>query len=221
MSKRTKTLLLALIVLALLVGLFFAVKLLLPQEETVSSSEASSSIKLISMSSDDVASIEVIHPEGGFTLKMKDGESSIVGLEGLPLDSDRLSSVLSQATSMTAKEMVEESPSSLGLYGLDQPRYSLKVTKTDGSSFTMEFGLESSASYCTYVKLSDSDPVYTVYTSDLSSFAYTTESFVSKSILPTLSANADFKSISYSGADYEEPFTIEKYNFDEDGEVIA
>lgn len=218
MSKRTKTLLLALIVLALLVGLFFAVKLLLPQEETVSSSEASSSIKLISMSSDDVASIEVIHPEGGFTLKMKDGESSIVGLEDLPLDSDRLSSVLSQATSMTAKEMVEESPSSLGLYGLDQPRYSLKVTKTDGSSFTMEFGLESSASYCTYVKLSDSDPVYTVYTSDLSSFAYTTESFVSKSILPTLSANADFKSISYSGADYEEPFTIEKYNFDEDGD---
>ena len=103
MSKRTKTLLLALIVLALLVGLFFAVKLLLPQEETVSSSEASSSVKLISMSSDDVASIEVIHPEGGFTLKMKDGESSIVGLEGLPLDSDRLSSVLSQATSMTAK----------------------------------------------------------------------------------------------------------------------
>ena len=57
MSKRTKTLLLALIVLALLVGLFFAVKLLLPQEETVSSSEASTSVKLISMSSDDVASI--------------------------------------------------------------------------------------------------------------------------------------------------------------------
>lgn len=139
MSKRTKTLLLALIVLALLVGLFFVVKLLLPQEdEATSSSEVSTSVKLISMSSEELASVEVSRPEGGYVLKIKDGESSIDGLEGLPLDSDKISSVISQATSMTAKEMIEESPASLGLYGLDQPSYSLTVTKTDGSSFTME-----------------------------------------------------------------------------------
>ena len=219
MSKRTKTLLLALIVLALLVGLFFVVKLLLPQEdEATSSSEVSTSVKLISMSSEELASVEVSRPEGGYVLKIKDGESSIDGLEGLPLDSDKISSVISQATSMTAKETIEESPASLGLYGLDQPSYSLTVTKTDGSSFTMEFGLESSASYGTYVKLSDSNAVYLVYTSDLSSFAYTAEDFVSTKIIPDLSENADFKSISFSGADYAEPFVIEKYDFDADGD---
>ena len=64
MSKRTKTLLLALIVLALLVGLFFVVKLLLPQEdEATSSSEVSTSVKLISMSSEELASVEVSRPE--------------------------------------------------------------------------------------------------------------------------------------------------------------
>ena len=196
MSKRTKTLLLALVILALLVGLFFAVKLLLPQDDgTASSSVESTSIKLISMSSDELSSVEVSRSEGGFVLRVEDGESSIDGLEGLPLDSDRISSVVSQATSMTAREMVEESPTSLGLYGLDNPSYSLTVTKTDGSSFTLDFGLESSVSYTTYVKLSDSDAVYAVYTSDLSSFEYTVEDFVSRKIIPDLSENADFKSI--------------------------
>ena len=217
MSKRTKTLLLALVILALLVGLFFAVKLLLPQDDgTASSSVESTSIKLISMSSDELSSVEVSRSEGGFVLRVEDGESSIDGLEGLPLDSDRISSVVSQATSMTAREMVEESPTSLGLYGLDNPSYSLTVTKTDGSSFTLDFGLESSVSYTTYVKLSDSDAVYAVYTSDLSSFEYTVEDFVSRKIIPDLSENADFKSISFSGADYAEPFVIEKYDFDAD-----
>ena len=87
---------------------------------------------------------------------------------------------------------------------MDNPSYSLTVTKTDGSSFTLDFGLESSVSYTTYVKLSDSDAVYAVYTSDLSSFEYTVEDFVSRKIIPDLSENADFKSISFSGADYAE-----------------
>ena len=113
MSKRTKTLLLALVILALLVGLFFAVKLLLPQDDgTASSSVESTSIKLISMSSDELSSVEVSRSEGGFVLRVEDGESSIDGLEGLapPLDSDRISSVVSQATSMTAREMVGRIP---------------------------------------------------------------------------------------------------------------
>ena len=142
MSKRTKTLLLALVILALLVGLFFAVKLLLPQDDgTASSSVESTSIKLISMSSDELSSVEVSRSEGGFVLRVEDGESSIDGLEGLPLDSDRISSVVSQATSMTAREMVEESPTSLGLYGLVNPSFSLTVTKSDVSSFTLDFFL--------------------------------------------------------------------------------
>ena len=82
MSKRTKTLLLALVILALLVGLFFAVKLLLPQVDgTASSSVESTSIKLISMSSDELSSVEVSRSEGGFVLRVEDGESSIDGLE--------------------------------------------------------------------------------------------------------------------------------------------
>ncbi|MDD3194019.1 MAG: DUF4340 domain-containing protein [Oscillospiraceae bacterium] len=222
MSKRTKTLLLALIVLALLVGLFFAVKLFLPQEsaeQSSSSSETSTAVKLISMSSDELASVEVSRPEGGYVLRVAGGEASIDGLEGLPLDSDRTSTVLSQATSLTAKELADPSPSSLGIYGLDNPSYSLTVTKTDGSSFTFEFGLASSASYGTYAKLSGSNEVYLIYTSDLSSFAYATEDFISKKIIPDLSDSADFKSISFSGADHETPFVIEKYDFDSDDDA--
>lgn len=220
MSKRTKTLLLALIALVVLVGLFFAVKMFLPQQEEETSSQTSTStIKLISMSSEEVSMVEVSRPEGGFTLRMTDGEAAIDGLEGLPLDSEKTSSVLSQATSMSAKEMVEESPQNLGLYGLDQPNYTMTVTKTDGSSFTLEFGLESSASYGTYVKLEGEDPVYLVYTSDLTSFAYTAESFVSRQILPELSENVELKRISYSGTDYSQPLVIEKYSFDEDDDT--
>lgn len=217
MSKRTKTLLAALIALALLVGLFFAVKLLMPKEDSSSSSETSStSVKLISLSSEELSSVQVTRSGGGYILRQKNGEVSIDGLDGLPLDSDRTKSVISQATSMTAKEMVDENPSSLGLYGLDQPAYSVTVTKNDNSSFTLEFGLESSASYGTYVKLSGSNEVYVVYTSDLTGFAYSTEDFVSKKIIPELSANADFERISYSGTNYPEPLVIEKHNFDAD-----
>lgn len=122
MSKRTKTLLLALVILALLVGLFFAVKLLLPQDDGTAS--------FFGRKHFDQADFHVFRRtvfrrgqsfRGGFVLRVEDGESSIDGLEGLPLDSDRISSVVSQATSMTAREMVEESPTSLGLYGLDNP----------------------------------------------------------------------------------------------------
>ena len=219
MSKRTKTLLAALIALALLVGLLFAVKLLMPKEADSSSSETSStSVKLVSLSSEEVASVQVSRSEGGYTLRQKNGEATIDGLEGLPLDSDRTKSVITQAASMTAKEMVDENPSSLGLYGLDRPNYSLTVTKTDGSAFTLEFGLASSASYGTYVKLADAKEVYVVYTSDLTSFSYSTEDFVSKKIIPSLSENADFTRISYSGTNYPEPLVIEKHNFDEDND---
>ena len=163
MSKRTKTLILALLALVLLVGAFFAVKLLLPEEEVVESSSASTPITLISMEADEIASIEVDRPEGGFTLRNKNGVASIDGLSGLPLDADLMQETISTITTLFAKEVVAENPDNYGVYGLDNPSYTAKVTRTDGTSFTLEFGLESSASYGTYTKLKGSPEVYIIY----------------------------------------------------------
>lgn len=219
MSKRTKTLLLALIGLVVLVGVFFAVKLLMPGDAAKGSSSetvSSTTVSLVSMSSEELSSIQVKRGDDGFTLRMADGQAVIDGLEGLPLDSEKVNSVISQATAMTAKEMIEENPANLGTYGLDKPSYTVTVTKTDGTSFTFNFGLESAASYGTYVKLDEGKEVYLVYTSELSGFAYNPKDFISTKIVPDITDSADFKSITFSGADYKEPLTIEAYSFDED-----
>lgn len=219
MSKRTKTLILALLALVLLVGAFFAVKLLLPEEEVVESSSASTPITLISMEADEIASIEVDRPEGGFTLRNKNGVASIDGLSGLPLDADLMQETISTITTLFAKEVVAENPDNYGVYGLDNPSYTAKVTRTDGTSFTLEFGLESSASYGTYTKLKGSPEVYIIYNSNLTGLRRKTEDFISAEIAATVSEGADFFSIKYSGANYPEPLLIEKHNADEDDDA--
>lgn len=216
MSKRTKTLVLALCALVVLIGAFFALKLLLPEEETNTSSYESTSIQLISMAAEDISSIEVDRPEGGFTIRIKDGVATVDGLAGLPLNTELMNSTINTITSLYAAEMVAETPDNYGLYGLDKPSYTAKVTRTDGTSFTLQFGLQSSASYGTYTKLKDASEVYLIYNSNLEGLRHTTEDFISGDIAPNLSEGADFFSIKYSGTNYPEPLFIQKHNGDED-----
>ncbi len=219
MSKRTKTLLAAIITLAVLAGILLAIYLLLPEDEDISSSYESSTVQLVSVPKDEIAKIEVKNKDGGFVLFLKDGEFQVEGYEGLPLNSDLVNNVVSQASSVQATEVIEDSPENLGIYGLDDPICTVTVTDSGGNLFSLDFGLSSSVSYVTYTKIPAQDTVYAVYNSNLSSFEYKADDFISKKITPDMPQDTEFASISYSGKNYPQPLVIEKYNFDEDDDA--
>lgn len=217
MSKRTKRMLFACIGLVVLVGLFFAVRAFLPEKEQAEESSASNYITLLKTEYNNVKKVAVTYPGAGYVLHHNNGEYSIEGLEGLPISSDQGLEAVGQAAGINARSMVEENAKDLALYGLDNPKFTVDITLADGSGLSLEFGLESSASYGVYAKEKGKNDIYLFYNSDISAFKYSANSFVSKSIMPSVTETMDFKSITFSGKNYPEPLVMEKYNFDELG----
>lgn len=215
MSKRTKSLIAAAVALVIVAGLLVAVKIFLPEnKDPVESSTETNYVALFQVAAEDVTKVDIDHPDAGFVAEYNGSEYTIQGLEGLPLDTDTLKSVFTQASSFLAKELVEENSANLAMYGLDKPRYTVTVTTKSGEPFVIEFGLSSSNTYTTYAKVAGSSDVYTFYESDINHFSSTKESFVSRSIVPTLAESVELKSLSYTGKEYAEPFVLAAYNFD-------
>lgn len=154
--------------IAVVLGAVLALLLLLPEKGEGSSD---SNLHLTSLDfmddemqypitagkSDDLLSITVQNPLGGFTITRKenapeDGESAepsyrhtVSGLGTIPQNDKLLSYFVDNMAGLLAKELVEEHPQDISKYGLDKPAATVSLDFEEGEDITLAFGIRKPA----------------------------------------------------------------------------
>ena len=141
-SKRTIGLLAGVVIVALLAAVILLVQRTPAEGDgESSSSQSSSSVVLSPYAVEDVVSVEIKTVDEEYTVLVdENGDAYIEELEGYPRNESGLYSILADASEVTATQLVEENPSDLEKYGLDNPLAEAAVTYSDGSVFRLKVG---------------------------------------------------------------------------------
>lgn len=216
MDKKVKGILVGGVALVLLAGALVTLKLtedMDTAESNSSSSEESVSSEAITSllyekAADMVQSVSIQNETGSWTVvreqEATDSTSAVYGvpeLEGLPLNQSVLTGLVNKAASLTSRKTIEENPSDLSKYGLDQPGTVITVTFSDGTSQEVSVGAEAPTSGQVYVLVNGT--VYTAYTANFTSVQGAKETALDLSLVPAM-------------ADAENPDKVDKVTFQRD-----
>lgn len=165
----------------------------------------------------DIVSITVENPLGTYTVKLHhhDDESHWI-IDGTDIDEKLLSqsnfeSLAKAVTNMTARSVIEENPSDLAQYGLDEPQTKVTVNYSDGS-FVLMIGDTVTTGSAYYIMVNDEPAVYSYYSYLIDSFITTDEmSFVNTVVMPAYDNEAapKIKKITVTRKDLELPIILE------------
>lgn len=175
-SVRKRIIIIAVLVIAL-IGIYFAVdKLSVKKEEEPPTPSPSESISIFKAEKDSISVITISTPDHEYSF-IKDGESwKVKGLETVKLNSSKVDSLAYDFASIYADTVIENSDD-LSLYGLDKPLGTPSVKLADGSEKKFIIGNKTPIGTGYYFKTSDSDEVYTVYSSKVEGFMAKLETY--------------------------------------------
>lgn len=233
MSSGVKGLIAGVAVLALLGGGVAAMKLTEPKNDITEESSVSESDEKVIYSgkADDIKSIEVSNSTGGFklvrTTAAADGSGSsfaVEGLENVKTDDSLVSNFAPNAATLEFVAVIDENCSDTAKFGLSEPVAEAVIT-FDGESaqkVTLLVGNDTPGGDV-YVKLKDSDTVYSVTSSFVKSYMYEKEYFVSRTILeePEDDEMPIVKTLKVERPDLEAPVIFEYSGENESGGTTA
>jgi len=200
MSKNVRNLLIAAAALVI-VGTALAVVILTGHSDEDNSSidvsslanqllddEEVNAVQLNPESGDDVREIQISNTEDFTVYQLKPASEdekavyTIRGYEDMNLDTGLISTLVNNASELSAIQLVEETPSDLAKYGLSDPLSRVKMSYQDGTDFEFSVGsvspMDSSQTYCEV-----NGSVYLVKTSLMANYQKDSIQFVSKTIL--------------------------------------
>lgn len=200
MKKQLAAALAAALSLAVLAGAWF---LLSGGEEAP---EADSLPALLSAGTEVLDWIEVTGASGGYRARYQDGELTVEGLEGLPLDSAACSRLLSAVSSLEAVQAVKGGEARLADFGLSDPLLRIEASRTDGIREVLAVGDQVPGAEGRYV-LRDG-AVYVAGQSGLEPFFFQAEDFLSRQVTPG-GDGLTVERASVSGRGLEQPVVLE------------
>lgn len=189
-------------VLVLLGGAIAVLLLTGPGDESSSGTDSAlegAGTVLWQVESDSINHITVKQPEGdGFSVyrKMETelSEDTVAGteeievanyyLEGyddLPMDTTTIRTLATRSATVTAAQMIEEHAADLAKYGLDHP-VEVTFSVDDAEDIVFQVGDISPLADYTYLKMADSDSVYTVSSSNTSIYTAPLTDYLSKQL---------------------------------------
>ncbi len=141
--------------------------------------------------SSEVNKVVVDNPSGGYTLERTakatddtDAKYSIDEISKYTQNDTIVSTIANNCASLEALELVDENPTDLSQFGLDNPSATVTVYFDDSSSETFLVG-DNSPVEGMYLKMSDEDAVYTVSSNPLYVFQKDSNYFISRVCLET------------------------------------
>lgn len=164
--KLYRNIIILVVVLLILGGAFFAVKQLLKDEDVDDYDDKI--ITLYDFNSEEVSEFTIESSEGTFVFNKKssdgiyDVEWEMVSGGDFPLHSQNVNIVALNAVDLKAYKLIEENPESLELYGLDNP-YRVTFKLADGTEKFIEVGSMTPTKQAYYIRISDSNNVYAIY----------------------------------------------------------
>ena len=112
-----------------------------------------------------------------------DAVYTLAGYEKYDVNNAVVSTLVNNANGMTSASLVEEDCSDLSKFGLDKPEISVELTYEDGVVRKFYIGDKSPVSEQYYVRLEESNTVYTVHASTLANYRMSAVDFVRTTVL--------------------------------------
>lgn len=219
MRKQLKYIIIAVIICVLLIAALLLL-LYLPDKDGNTTSESESSvaeIKILDKTIDDLKSISVKNEMDSYvcTVNGKD-DIEIDKLVDYPVSDLTLSTLASNAASISADKIISENTESLSEYGFDSPTASVSVSFKDNTEFKFEIGDKSPGDTGYYFKEQNKNTVYLVSVYSLSSFTDPLKEFIDLSITDTIE-NEDMTNIDniILGGTQREEFVFKKLTEEE------
>jgi uncharacterized protein DUF4340 len=160
---KTRSLLVAAMVLAALSAALYWSNHRKPAESSVSSA-AEASPKVLDLKPADVTGIKISKKSAeDLTLARNDaGQWQITSPKPLPADQDAVSSLLSGLSPLNSDRLVEEKATDLSPYGLAQPSIQLSITEKNKKSEALLFGDDTPAGYGVYAAVAGDPRVFII-----------------------------------------------------------
>lgn len=199
-----------------------------PKNETEDGPIDSSTVSVLSYGRDDVATLTIKNENGEYTIRNGVTGFVIDEYAGFRQNSTTMGAAAKCAANITAQALVEENSQELDKYGLssDAPKAQCDVVLKDGTSYSVYFGINSPDGKTRYVRLADSDDVYTVLLNSSGYFYYREEDFISLTVTDEISNNnvaptLDHMTVTRKDLDYVIEFVDDSKNYDADAVTMA
>lgn len=185
-KQKGKKLLLAVIILALLLGVYLFLQKWNQSQEEAEETEAAAE-QVMSVASDEIEELALQNGNGQFVF-LKSEEGWVYEEDAdFPLNQDTLDDAAGNLEEVTANRTLEN-PAELSEYGLDSPAVQVTVKKTDGTELTLQIGNVNSSTGDYYAKLDGEDEVYTIGSSVASAFESSLYDFAVEDSFPEISS---------------------------------
>ncbi|MCU6736880.1 DUF4340 domain-containing protein [Diplocloster agilis] len=211
-KHRTRNLILAVIVLAVFIGIYLAVvNFAKREEEKEQAASQADTVQIVSMDSDHVDHISYLHDGQTLSFHKKSEDDTenwyYDGDESIPINKNTLDSMVSGMTSLEGTSTVAEDDQNYEEYGLDQPSNQITLQDTDGTKITVLIGDTNSITGEYYAAVQGEAGVYTVASTAVSGFESDLMSLVEADSYPAISMDT-ISNLTLAGAD--ESVSIQK-----------
>ena len=187
MKKSTK-LVSAVVVLAVLGGVYMGLNTYVSKEEKTESSEEKSKTKVFSVKTDDIKSLEFIVDKKEVTFEKKDDSWVKKDETAFPVNQTTLDSAASAIETVEADRVLED-VEDLTEYGLDSPSNTVTVDTADGTT-KLNIGDENTSTNQYYISKDDDDStVYVVAADTVSPFMDSLYDYAQGEDFPTIDSS--------------------------------
>ncbi|HIS70082.1 MAG TPA: DUF4340 domain-containing protein [Candidatus Gallacutalibacter stercoravium] len=189
MNKKLRGIIIGCVAVVVLVAALIVLSNLPADSSETASEDAAASTAAIYLNDKQAANVrkvEVTNETGSYVVNVtEESEYTIDGLDNAPLSDTSMQSFLSDIGSINAKALIDEEGTDLNQYGLGQPRATVTVTYSDGSSNEVRIGNDAPASEGVYCMVDDDPKVYLFLTSKVDDLLLGALDMVDKTITNT------------------------------------
>lgn len=210
--KRQKTLILIGIVLITFLSAALVMLLKAPPEEDGDKKKSDEIFYLLEHDIDEVSYISVENENGFYDVRQQEGGFMVHDIPAELVNAEYLQLLLDETSRIAVQEKAADQPENLSIYGLDQPRATVAVEYTDGTSATLLIGQEEPLSDGVYVQLSGEKAVYLMPRSYTIRFTMPVENFIQYEITPTRKLDSPLavvRDVTFGGSALPEPIVIQ------------
>lgn len=159
-KKLIRNIVILVVVIAAVVGaLLFAIKYDPDKDEGLTSN----SISLFKTDSDSITKLSIKTPDESYVLVKQEENWIVEGQPDVRLNNAKVQTLLSDNSSVSADQVIEEAPADLSIYGLDAPQYTVTIEVAEGEGATLVFGDDSGGKTVRYTQREGDPAVYTTY----------------------------------------------------------
>lgn len=170
----------------------------------------------------NIQTIEVENGFGRYTVRAEGEGYHVHDIPAELVDHDTFMLLMNSSSNVKAKQLVEEKPDDLALYGLDAPMARVKVTYKQGKSLELALGKVETVGGGVYFQAGGGGAVYLMDTYKALSFTSAAANYISRNVTEPLALSSPLSAVldaSFIGGGLQAPVVVQSVSAG--GEVLA